>query len=482
MARLLSPSIPIRVLRTQSDARLIELARGGHERAFEALVDRYRKPLLGYCRRLLLPEARAEDAIQQSLLQAWLALSDGCEVRDAKAWLYRIVHNAAVSALRRSGYDYVELDESLHGVDAPESDIDRRIAVREVLAGLAALPEAQREVLLRTAVQGHSHEQVAAALDLSDGAVRGLIYRARATLRSAASALMPPQAVLWAARAAETGASHPELAGSAGGATGSAGLFGLLLRGGAVVLSAGVLATGAANVEHGDRGAGTTASGDSARGPSRQTRATSELDARSSSGESARVLALVPNDAAPGHRVLSTPPGKNHHGGRSRSSSDHGTDSEAPFTGAGSNGSGSGSGEDVSSGGGNGESGRGGAGPAGSGGSGDGHHAGRGADGGSGQTSGSSGSSGDRDGSGSSGDGSGQSNDGSGQSGLAGDGEKSGSSGGDGQSPVPAPEPVEAAPAVPLSEATGGSSGDGGSPRPGSSESTDGSSESGSGR
>jgi RNA polymerase sigma factor (sigma-70 family) len=469
LVRLLSPSIPVRVLRTQSDARLVELVRDGHERAFEALVDRYRKPLLGYCRRLLLPEARAEDALQQGLLQAWLALSDGCEVRDAKAWLYRIVHNAAVSALRRSGYDYVELDESLHGAGAPESDIDRRIAVREALAGLAALPEAQREVLLLTAVQGHSHEQVAAAMGLSDGAVRGLVYRARATLRSAATALMPPQAVLWAARAAETGASHPELARIAGG-TGSAGLFGLLLKGGAVVLSAGVLATGAAIVEHGD-GATATARADPAHGTSQKTPVTSDLSARLTSGKSAPVLSLVPSDATQGPRAVSTPRGKNDHSGRS--SAGHGAGSGAPFTGTSSDGSRSGTGEEVSSGG-HGESGRGDPGPSEPGGSGDGHEAGQAADGGSGQTSGSSGSSGD-------GDGSGSSSDGSGQSGPSSGGDNSGSSSGGGQSPVSPSEPVEAAPAVTLSGADGGSSGGGGGPNPGSSENTDGSSGSGSG-
>jgi RNA polymerase sigma factor (sigma-70 family) len=245
----LSPSIPLGVLRTQSDARLVELARGGHERAFEALVRRYRKPLLGYCRRMLLPESRAEDALQQGLLQAWLALRDGGEVRDAKAWLYRIVHNAAISARRKSGYDYVELDESLHASGAPDSDIDRRIAVREALAGLAALPEAQREVLLRTAIHGHSHEQVAADLGLSDGAVRGLIYRARATLRAAATACTPPQLVLWAARGAESGAAHPQLADLAGGA-GSAGLLGALVKGGAVVASISILATGTGLIVH----------------------------------------------------------------------------------------------------------------------------------------------------------------------------------------------------------------------------------------
>jgi len=329
----LSPSIPLRVLRTQSDARLVELARGGHERAFEALVRRYRKPLLGYCRRMLLPEARAEDALQQGLLQAWLALCDGGEVRDAKAWLYRIVHNAAISARRRSGYDYVELDESLHGACAPESDIDRRIAVREALAGLAALPEAQREVLLRTAIQGHSHEQVAAALGLSDGAVRGLIHRARATLRAAATAFTPPQVVLWAARAAESGSAHPQLAEIAGGA-GSAGLLGMLLKGAAVVASIGVLATGTSLIGHGDR-ANANARPHAARGlGSRAPEPVASGGTRAglSSQASATALAGLPGNVsrAARHRAAGTRSAKDGNGVVPRSVHGHGGEQPTP--------------------------------------------------------------------------------------------------------------------------------------------------------
>ena len=45
------PSPSTVLLRTQSDERLVELARGGHERAFEAMVERYRGPLLRAARR-----------------------------------------------------------------------------------------------------------------------------------------------------------------------------------------------------------------------------------------------------------------------------------------------------------------------------------------------------------------------------------------------------------------------------------------------
>ena len=187
----MGPSLSVRLLATQSDARLAELAAQGHERAFEALVLRYRRALLGYCRRLPLSGGLAEDALQQGLLQAWLALQSGTEVRDPKPWLYRVVRNAALNMRRNAGHEHGELSETLRGSDAPEVDLARRTAVRGVLAGLVALPENQREALLRTAVEGHSHEQVAAELGLSDGAVRGLVYRARATLRTAATAITP---------------------------------------------------------------------------------------------------------------------------------------------------------------------------------------------------------------------------------------------------------------------------------------------------
>jgi RNA polymerase sigma factor (sigma-70 family) len=239
----MSPRLPAYLLATQSDARLATLAGEGHERAFEALVQRYRRPLLGYCRRMLLSEARAEDALQQAWLRAWLALQDGKEIHNAKAWLYRIVHNTALSARAQSGYDFKQLSDTLRGGDAPEADLERRAAVREALVGVAALPEMQREALLRTAVAGHSHERVATDLGLSDGAVRGLIYRARATLRTAATALTPLPLVSWASGAGGEGSAA--LTGLAAGGS-SAGIGALLFKGAAVAVTAGALAGGVA--------------------------------------------------------------------------------------------------------------------------------------------------------------------------------------------------------------------------------------------
>lgn len=231
------------VLRTQPDARLISLAADGSEAAFEALVQRYRRALLGYCRRMLLSEARSEDVVQQVFLSAWEALHNGAEIREARGWLYRITHNQAVSALRVPGYDFVELSESLRASEAPESELERRLLMRETLAAVAALPELQREAILRTAIDGSSYDQVATALGLSHKAVRGLVYRARASVRTAVAALTPAPLVAWSAHHPRRGEGLTHRLGEMIAGGGSAGGAAATIKG-ATLLATSAVAVG----------------------------------------------------------------------------------------------------------------------------------------------------------------------------------------------------------------------------------------------
>src|SRR3954464_15843980 len=232
----LSPSTVL--LRTQSDERLVALARAGHERAFEAIVERYRSALLRAGPRYL-PEARAEDALQQAFISAWGALQRGDEIRDLRAWLYRIAHNPALNQLRVAGYDYAELEDSLRGTDAPQEEMERRAVVRQTLTGLAALPERQREALLRIAVEGRSQEEVAHELGVSEGAVRQLVHRARLTLRAAATAITPlPLATYAAGAAASSGAVSTSMAERITEMIGGAGASAFLAKAGAVAVIA----------------------------------------------------------------------------------------------------------------------------------------------------------------------------------------------------------------------------------------------------
>jgi hypothetical protein len=123
-----------------------------------------------------------------------------------------------------------------------ESDFERRLAVRQALSGVAALPQMQRDAILLTAFEGRSHEDVASALGVTHGAVRGLLYRARATLRDAAAAVVPAPLLAWLgaclARVAPAATRLAELS-PGGGDMGGALAKGVALAGSAAVLAVG---------------------------------------------------------------------------------------------------------------------------------------------------------------------------------------------------------------------------------------------------
>jgi RNA polymerase sigma factor (sigma-70 family) len=70
--------------------------------------------------------------------------------------------------------------------DAIEDVIDRRELFDRTVAAVRALPASQRQVIVRHAFNGETHEDIAADLGLAPGAIRLLAYRARGTLRAAA--------------------------------------------------------------------------------------------------------------------------------------------------------------------------------------------------------------------------------------------------------------------------------------------------------
>jgi RNA polymerase sigma factor (sigma-70 family) len=216
----------------ETDERLADRVCAGDGPAFAELVRRHRPALIGYARRLARTDAGAEDAVQHAFLQAWIALRrDGAEIRDVRAWLFRTVHNATISGLRRPRPEPLDAAAMAESRSAAV-EFEAQLVVREALAGLAALPELQRNVMLSTAVGGENHEQVAAAYGLTKDSVRGLIYRARANLRAAVAAVAPAPLLTWLTRDRSIrGPGGDALVGA-----GSAGVVGGALKSGVIVV------------------------------------------------------------------------------------------------------------------------------------------------------------------------------------------------------------------------------------------------------
>ena len=97
---------------------------------------------------------------------------------------------------------------------------------------------------MRSALEGHTHEQIAAAIGATPGAVRQLIYRARLTVRHGVGALIPLPIVR--ALAEHGAAGEAAAAGAVGGvaAAGAAGGGASLATKAAIIAAVGVVAAG----------------------------------------------------------------------------------------------------------------------------------------------------------------------------------------------------------------------------------------------
>ncbi|MCG7392218.1 sigma-70 family RNA polymerase sigma factor [Microvirga sp. ACRRW] len=149
-----------------------------------ALLEPQIPGLRRYAWALLRDDEAADDLVQDTLERAIRHWSQRRRDGDLKAWLFTIQRNLFLNGLRKRRTHGVQvgvevLDDVSASVDTPES----HAGLRDILAGLDALPEEQRSVLLLIGVEDLSYEQAAQALDIPLGTVMSRLSRARGRLR-----------------------------------------------------------------------------------------------------------------------------------------------------------------------------------------------------------------------------------------------------------------------------------------------------------
>jgi RNA polymerase sigma-70 factor (ECF subfamily) len=168
-------------LASASDAELVAACIKGAPEAFRELLARYRKSALALAYQMMGNGEDAEDVAQEAFVRVFQAIPQFRGDAAFSTWLYRIVTNLCLGALRRKRPD-VCLD-ALGEPGTPESPS------RQVTDGLLASqvlntmsPELKAILLLR--VQGQlSYREISQALGIPLGTVRSRLSKARAAFR-----------------------------------------------------------------------------------------------------------------------------------------------------------------------------------------------------------------------------------------------------------------------------------------------------------
>jgi len=169
-----------------NEIELVTRAQSGDRNAFSELVRAHAQGVLHVIYRMCGDMHVAEDAAQETFIQAWLRLGSYRPGTSLRNWLYRIAVNTAIDMLRKEKRILPGAVEDLRLVDpglGPEALVAKSERVETVREAVLALPDASRAVLVLREYEGLSYREIAEALDIPVGTVMSRLNYARTLLR-----------------------------------------------------------------------------------------------------------------------------------------------------------------------------------------------------------------------------------------------------------------------------------------------------------
>ena len=177
---------PAHSLDTADDRTLIEASLNGHPEAFDVIVRRHQRQVYQLCYRFVGNHEEASDLAQDAFIRAYRALGSFKGNSALTTWLYRIAVNLCLNRIKRRTLTPAALelhDREDHRVEHADARLLRQERAAEVRAAIAQLPPKQRATLILRAYHDLPHEQIAAILGSSVGAVKANFFYALANLK-----------------------------------------------------------------------------------------------------------------------------------------------------------------------------------------------------------------------------------------------------------------------------------------------------------
>ena len=171
---------------------LVDAAKAGDQRAFEALVRRYRKRIFALALHITRSASEADDITQDVFLKAYRALTEFEGRSQFFTWVYRMTVNRSLNARRDRARRGEEPDdprlELAIAVDArsnPGRATELRQTYARLLRALDGLPVDMRTTVILVSLQGLSHGEVAVVQNVSEGTIAWRMHEARRRLHDA---------------------------------------------------------------------------------------------------------------------------------------------------------------------------------------------------------------------------------------------------------------------------------------------------------
>jgi RNA polymerase sigma-70 factor (ECF subfamily) len=170
---------------------LIRKARAGDHGAFGGLVRAYQAPVYNLAYRMLGNAKEAEDAAQEVFLRVYTHLRKYDASRSFRTWVLAITSHYCIDRIRRRRITWLPLEDEIAGPDrtwdmanepTPHEAYVQKEREERLQRMLAMLNPTDRAAITLCYWYDCSYEEIAEVLDLTVGAVKSRLYRARRAL------------------------------------------------------------------------------------------------------------------------------------------------------------------------------------------------------------------------------------------------------------------------------------------------------------
>jgi RNA polymerase sigma-70 factor, ECF subfamily len=170
----------------RGDAEVVSAVLAGDREAFRLLVERYHRPVLASARHILGDPELAQDAAQETFIEAFRGLGNLKDRAKFRPWLFGILRHRCLKVRDAAGpstLTYDEESEGLFGAAPGPEEVAGEGFGQTMSDLLRELPREDRELLAARYLQQLSYAEIAVVLKITCTAVRVRCFRARERLR-----------------------------------------------------------------------------------------------------------------------------------------------------------------------------------------------------------------------------------------------------------------------------------------------------------
>ena len=164
---------------------LLEGCKNNDSIAQQELYNKYSPKMLSVCYRYAKTREDAEDMLQEGFIKVFTQINQFEARGSLEGWILRIMVHTCINHLKKNKRFNENID-LIHAENIliKEDYIPATIQAKQVVESIRSLPIGYRTVLNLYAIEGYSHKEIGAMLDIEESTSRSQYTRAKSLLEN----------------------------------------------------------------------------------------------------------------------------------------------------------------------------------------------------------------------------------------------------------------------------------------------------------